>query len=153
MASLSVAGRDGIDLDAVVALAPGAVSTAALQNIKAPTQIHAASLDCITRPAPALTDYNNVGAAFKQAFVITGANHVGFNDEGSLADIGGDLLIDCDNTVDATDFQQRLSRRFMTAWLDYFVKGDAAVLPYISGTQAQAEVTAGRITDLNTQGL
>jgi hypothetical protein len=153
MGSLSVAGRSGIDLDAVVALAPGAVSNTALANITAPTQIQGASEDCITRPASALTDYDNVGAAFKQAFLITGGNHVGFNDEGSLADIGGDLLIDCDNTVDATDFQQRLSRRFMTAWLDYFVKGQAQNAAYISGAQAQAEVTAGRITDLRTQGL
>lgn len=153
MGSLSLAGRSGIDLDAVVALAPGGVSSTALANISAPTQIHSASEDCITRPGPALTVYNTVGAAFKQVFVITGGNHVGFNDEGSLADIGGDLIIDCDNTVDATDFQQRLSRRFMTAWLDYFVKGDTSVLPYISGAPVQAEVSADRITDLRTQGL
>jgi predicted dienelactone hydrolase len=152
MASLSVAGRSGIDLDAVIALAPGAVSTTALKNITAPTQIQSASLDCITRPGPALTDYANVGGAFKQIFVITGGNHVGFNDEGSLAETGGDFLIDCD-TIDVTDAQQRLSRRFMTAWLDYFVKGQSQYATYISGAKAQTEVTAGRISDLKTQGL
>jgi predicted dienelactone hydrolase len=153
MGSLSVAGRDGADLDAVVALAPGPVDTAALNNIDAPTQIQGASLDCITYPSAATTAYNNTGAANKQMFIITGGNHVGFNDEGSLAETGGDFLIDCDNTIDVTDAQQRLSRRFMTAWLDYFIKGEASVLPYISGAKAQAEVTAGRISDLHTQGL
>lgn len=153
MGSLSVAGRNGVDLDAVIALAPGAVSTTALSNITAPTQIQSASEDCITRPGPAQTDYDNVGAAFKQIFIITGGNHVGFNDEGSLAETGGDFLIDCDNTIDVTDAQQRLSRRFMTAWLNYFVKGQSQYASYISGAQAQAEVTAGRISDLETQGL
>jgi len=153
MGSLAVAGRNGIDLDAVVALAPAAVSNTALANITAPTQIQGAAEDCITRPAPALTDYNNVGAAFKQAFIITGGNHVGFNDEGSLADVFGELFVDCTGLVDVTDFQQRLSRRFMTAWLEYFVRGRSEYAAYISGAQAQAEVTAGRITDLRTQGL
>jgi len=153
MGSLAVAGRNGIDLDAVIALAPGAVSTTALNNITAPTQIQSASEDCITRPAAAQTAYNNVGAAFKQIFFVTGGNHVGFNDEGSLAETGGDFLIDCDNTVDVTDVQQRLSRRFMTAWLNYFVKGQAQYATYISGAQAQADVTAGHINDLQTQGL
>jgi predicted dienelactone hydrolase len=153
MASLSIAGRNGIDLDAVVALAPAAVSTTTLANITAPTQIQAASEDCVTQPAPALNDYTNVGAAFKQAFIITGGNHIGFNDVDSPAGQFGDSFVDCSNTVDATDFQQRLSRRFMTAWLEYFVRGRSEYAAYISGAQAQAEVTAGRITDLHTQGL
>jgi len=153
MGGLSVAGRTGIDLDAVIALAPGAVDATVLKNITAPTQIQSASEDCITRPAPAKTDYNNVGAAFKQLFNITGGNHVGFNDEGSPAETSGELFIDCANTIEVTDAQQRLSRRFMTAWLNYFVKGQAQYASYISGEQAQAEVTAGRISDLETQGL
>jgi len=153
MGALAVAGRPEVDLSAVIALAPGPVDADALKAITAPTQIQAAELDCIVRPKPSFTAYDTVGAAFKQVFQITGGNHVGFNDEGSVAEIGGDVLIDCNNTVDVTDFQQRLSRRFMTAWLDYFVKGDASVLPYISGAKAQAEVTAGRITKLSTQGL
>lgn len=41
----------------------------------------------------------------------------------------------------------------MTAWLDYFVKGKTDVLPYVSDAPVQAEVAAGRVTELRTQGL
>lgn len=141
MGSLAAASETS-DLAAVVAMAPTELSTEVLSGISAPTQIQGANEDCITRKGGALGSYANLPAGItKQVLIINGGNHVGFNDEGSLAEVAGQLLVDCSATIDIQDHQQRLSRRYMTAWLDYHVKGDASAYDYLYGSQAQYDLS------------
>lgn len=128
------------DLSAVVSLAPTALGAEVLEGISAPTQIQGANKDCVVSPNGALGSYDNLPLGIsKQVLIINGGNHVGFNDEGSLAHIAGELLVDCSATVDIYDHQQRLSRRYMTAWLDFYVKGDTSANTYLYGEQAQQD--------------
>lgn len=43
---------------------------------------------------------------------------------------------------------RRLSRRYITAWLERTLRGDVSVEPHLSGADIQADVTAGNVTFL-----
>ncbi|HVK99369.1 MAG TPA: hypothetical protein VM553_06120 [Dongiaceae bacterium] len=155
-----------MDIDAVVALAPGAPGdlvqdirtattpvnlkeaiAAGLATITAPIQIQAATQDCITGDLWDAAYYQALTAPSRQFILINGGNHVSFNDAGSLADTGGQAF-DCKAVIDTVDHHQRLSRRYFTAWFDYFLKNDATVLPYIFGDQAEQDLASELITAL-----
>lgn len=149
MGSLAAAS-EAADLSAVVALAPIELSESVLAGVSAPTQIQGGTQDCITRSSGAIGSYNNLPVGItKQVLIINGGNHVGFNDAGSLAAIAGDLLVDCSATVDIFDHQQRLSRRYMTAWLDFHVKGDTSASTYIYGPTIQQDLDHLFLTELD----
>ncbi|RLU00487.1 MAG: hypothetical protein D9N11_12685 [Ketobacter sp.] len=137
-----VAASESAGLSAIVALAPTELSTEELSGINAPTQIQGANEDCITRASGALGSYGNLPQGItKQVLVINGGNHVGFNDQGSIAAIAGQLLVDCTATIAIQDHQQLLSRRYMTAWLDYHVKGQADAYDTLYGGSAEVDRT------------
>ena len=155
-----------MDIDAVVALAPGApgdlVQTfrtattpvdlkaaiiAGLATITAPTQIQAATQDCITGDLWDAAYYNALTAPSRQFVLLNGANHVSFNDVGSIANTAGQAF-DCAAVVDDLDHSQRLSRRYFTAWFDYFLKGDTTVAPYVFGSAAEQDLASGLLTAL-----
>ncbi|MEE2729646.1 MAG: hypothetical protein VYA55_02435 [Pseudomonadota bacterium] len=141
MGSLVAASKTS-DLSAVVALAPTELSSEELSGITAPTQIQGANEDCITRASGALGAYDNLPESIsKQVLVINGGNHVGFNDAGSLAAIAGQLLVDCTATIDIQNHQQLLSRRYMTAWLNYHVKGQTDAYDTLYGGAAAVDLT------------
>lgn len=146
-----------MDIDAVVALAPGApgdtvqtVRTAtspvdlrdhivtALAAITAPIQIQASTQDCITGELWDAAYYQALTAPARQFVLINGSNHVSFNDATSIAYTVGKNL-DCKEVVDTVNHAQRLSRRYFTAWFDYFLKDDASVAPYLFGAMAEQD--------------
>lgn len=155
-----------MDVDAVVALAPGApgdlVQTirtattpidlkdtiaAGLATITAPTQIQAATQDCITGDLWDAAYYQALTTESRQFVLINGGNHVSFNDAGSLANTAGQSF-DCKAVIDTREHHQRLSRRYFTAWFDYFLKNDAAVAPYIFGSMAEQDLASGLVSAL-----
>ncbi|MCA9774998.1 MAG: hypothetical protein KC466_21445 [Myxococcales bacterium] len=135
------------DLETAVALAPGPLDGPTMAMITAPMQIHGGSNDGIVPAARARAAYDLVTNAPRELLVIEGANHVSFNDEGSIADIGGPLVGDGTRTVAGKDHAQRLSRRYFTAWLDYFLKGQGEAREYLDGAQAQQDEAEGWFTD------
>lgn len=131
------------DVEAAVALAPGPLDGPTMAMIAAPIQIQGASNDGIVPPARARAAYDLVTGAPRQLLTIEGGNHVSFNDEGSIADIGGPLIGDGTRTVAGRDHFQRLSRRYFTAWFDYHLKGIAAARDYLDGAQAVQDQADG----------
>lgn len=146
-----------MDIDAVVALAPGApgdtVQTvrtptspvvlketivAGLAAITAPIQIQASTQDCITGELWDAAYYHALTAPARQFVLINGANHVSFNDATSIAYTAG-KNIDCKEVVDTINHAQRLSRRYFTAWFEYFLKEDAHAAPYLFGDMAEQD--------------
>lgn len=155
-----------MDVDAVVALAPGAPGdltavirtattpvelkdsvVAGLATITAPIQIQASTQDCITGDLWDAAYYQALTAPSRQFVLINGGNHVSFNDAGSLANTAGQAF-DCKAVVDTRDHHQRLSRRYFTAWFDYFLKQDTAVAPYLFGSAAGQDLASELITAL-----
>ena len=136
-----------MDVDAIVPLAPHLVEEEALQAITAPTQIQAATQDCITFPASSVSDYQLLGSAQKQLININGGNHVSFNDADSVAEIVGGSLFDCPSVIDTYDHHQRLSRRYFTAWLNYFLKQQEQFEPYLFGALAQQDLASQLLTE------
>ena len=149
-----------MDIDAAVALAPGApgdtVQTirnattpvtlknallATLGSITAPIQIQAATQDCITGELWDTAYYNALTAPARHFVLINGSNHVSFNDANSIAYIFGKNL-DCKDVVDPINHAQRLSRRYFTAWFDYFLKHDSSAEPYLFGTVAEQDLAS-----------
>lgn len=146
-----------MNIDAVVALAPGApgdtVQTvrtptspvdlkeaivAGLAAITAPIQIQASTQDCITGELWDAAYYHALTAPARQFVLINGANHVSFNDATSIAYTAGKNF-DCKEVVDTVDHAQRLSRRYFTAWFDYFLKEDASAAPHLFGEIAEQD--------------
>lgn len=146
-ASLILASQ-GADLDAVVALAADSIDPAELAAITVPTQIHGGSMDCVTEPASQRFDYDALTDIPRQLVVVGGGNHVGFTDEFSVGDIlGPPLSGDCPRAILGKDHQQRLSRRYFTAWLDYQVKGLVGARDFLDGAQAGQDQADGWFTD------
>jgi predicted dienelactone hydrolase len=137
-------------IGASVPMAPSRQDASFLEPLVVPTQIQAGELDCMLPPDQAADDYDRLVSASRMILTIKGANHTGFNDEGSLYDVIGPLIGDCARTIDASDHQQRLSRRYFTAWFQVMLKGDASYLTYLDGAQAEADVAAGLFTDFRS---
>ncbi len=106
------------------------------------------NLDCQAGYTGDITAYEALYRADRQLVVIAGGNHSGFTDEGSLGDVLGPALGDCERTIQVEDHQHRLARRYFTAWFDWYLKGDAEVLPYLGGEPAQADLAAGLLTEM-----
>lgn len=87
--------------------------------------------------------------------LIQGGNHIGFIDAGMRYD-AAKLLVDAGaiNDTPATisrDEQERLSRRYITAWLEVHARGDASFEPYLYGDPAARDRDEGRLADLRSQ--
>ena len=91
----------------------------------------------------------------RMMLAIKGGNHIGFIDGGMryeaaklLLDKG--VLGDKPATISRDD-QERLSRRYLAAWLEVHVRGDASFEPYLYGEPASLDQSEGRLSELQTQ--
>lgn len=133
---------------AAVMMGGGGLGEPLVSQISVPLLLLAGDLDCQAGYLDDLSTFEVLAGVPKQVVVIAGANHSGFTDEGSLGDVLGPALGDCPRTVEVEDHQQRLARRYFTAWLDHFVKGQDDTLGYLGGAAAQADLAAGLLSHL-----
>lgn len=147
-------------IDAVVALAPGADNGSLAQYfertkqdcalVTAPIQMQVGSNDGDVLPAWVDEYYNLVpGMTAKEQLVITGANHIGFYDEGVVCLFQWMITFGLDNpsTISIAE-QHRVSQKYYTAWFQYYLKGITGYGTYIFGDEAQSDLTAGVLTAL-----
>lgn len=135
---------------AAVMMGGGGLGEPLVSEISVPLLLMAGDLDCQAGYLDDLTTYDVLAGVPKQVVVIAGANHSGFTDEGSLGDVLGPALGDCPRTIEVEDHQHRLARRYFTAWLDHFVKGEDDSLGYLGGAGAQADLASGSLSHLRT---
>ncbi len=135
-------------IGAAVPLAAGGLGEATMSKIVTPTLLLAASNDGIVPANGSVDAYEQMtGTAPKELIVIAGGNHVGFCTLGSICDVVGGLL-DNPRTLDQPDRQDQLMRKYTTAWMERFLRGDTAYDAYLAGSEAQADVAAGLVSDL-----
>ncbi len=82
--------------------------------------------------------YGYVGATHKAAYLLNGVSHCVFAIPGNQF-----CTFTCSGTVDAT--KQLLVKRYMTAWLNYYLLYKTEDYTYLYGTQSEADVSAGLI--------
>jgi dienelactone hydrolase len=144
--ALAVATK--VDVNAVVSFAPAPVlEKSRLRAIMAPTQIQVGSFDCISGEKTAASYYNELTVAPRQLLTLNGANHLDFHDVNSLGYTAGNRA-DHPATADTANFTQRLSRRYFTAWLERFLKGDSSLEQYLFGKNAQRDLESGQLAVL-----
>ncbi len=140
----SLAAAINLEVDAVVSLAPApGIETDGPIAITAPTQIQTGTLDRICGDKLPKTYYDNLTAETKQFINVNGGNHIQYNDNNSIP--GAKRYA----AVDTVDYLQRLSRRYATAWLDYFLKGDSSAEPYLFGEYAQQDLQSKHLAALD----
>jgi hypothetical protein len=120
----------------------------------AAVQLQAGSLDGMCPPAGARSLYDLLGPP-RMLLTIQGGNHIGFIDSGVRYD-AAKLLVEAGaiNDTPATisrDDQERLSRRYLTAWLEVHARGDASFDPYLYGAPASRDQSEGRLSELRSQ--
>lgn len=146
---LAAAADPRIDAVALLTACDGAPEADA--SIAAPVQLQAAEHDGMCPPAQSREHYDLL-AAPKQLLVIAGGNHIGFIDAGIFYD-AAKILVDNGTLPDkpATiprDAQEQLSRSYLTAWFEVFLRGDPRLTPYLFGEHAQRDLSEGRLTEL-----
>jgi predicted dienelactone hydrolase len=80
---------------------------------------------------------------------VLGANHVSFLDD---PDCGSFCSI-CDDGTDTPATTRMLTRRYMTAFLELVVRGEAAAKTWIVGAEIDEDVAADRVTYESKNGL
>lgn len=140
----SIAAAMDMQVDAVVAMAPAPGIEYRLRQIEvtAPTQIQTGTLDKIVPSRLPKSYYERLTTDTKQFLNFNGGNHIQFNDVNSIP------FARQFATIDTVDHLQRLSRRYATAWLDYFLKDDSSVEPYLFGEYAQQDLQSGYLAEL-----
>lgn len=133
---------------AAVMMGGGGLGEPLVSEISAPLLLMAGDLDCQAGYLNDLSTYGVLAGVPKQVVVIAGANHSGFTDEGSLGDVLGPSLGDCPRTIEVEDHQHRLARRYFTAWLDHFVKGQDDALGYLGGAGAESDLASGLLSHM-----
>ena len=140
----SIAAAVEMQVDAVVAMAPapGIDYRPHQIEVTAPTQIQTGTLDVIVPPILPRSYYKRLTTDTKQFINFNGGNHIQYNDVNSIP------FARQFEAIDTVDHLQRLSRRYATAWLDYFLKDDSSVAPYLFGEYAQQDLQSGYLTEL-----
>ena len=82
--------------------------------------------------------YSFIGATHKASYLLTGVSHCVFAIPGNQF-----CTFTCSGAVDAA--KQLLVKRYMTAWLNYYVLYKTGDYTYLYGTQSDADVNAGLI--------
>jgi predicted dienelactone hydrolase len=147
---LEATGTSGSWIDAAVGLAPAGTPSAlaAARNITVPTQLQVGTNDGFVPPASVLKVYTDVlsNETIKEYLAITGGNHIGFIDE-FYARFAAKHGID--NPAGITVEQQHnVSRRYFTAWFQYYLKHLDEYGTYLFGDDAQHDVDSGVLADL-----
>ena len=133
----SLAAAENMQVDAVVALAPSPGPTIEGDrplDVAEPIQVQTGTLDRIVGDKLPLSYYKRLNGDTKQFIDINGGNHIQFNDDGFVP--GAKRYA----AIDTVDHLQCLSRRYFTAWFDYFLKGDASVEPYLFGKYPEQDL-------------
>ncbi len=148
------------EIDAVVALAPGADNGSLAQYfvrttqdcalVSVPIQMQVGSNDGDVLPAWVDGYYNLIpSTTAKEQLVITGANHIGFYDEDVVWLFDWMITFGLDNPASISIAEQhRISERYYTAWFQYYLKGITGYKTYISGSVAQNDLSTGVLTAL-----
>jgi dienelactone hydrolase len=106
-------------------------------SIAVPTGILGAPPSTCNADSDYLDIYPLVGAVHKASFRLVGASHCDFPDPGNAF---------CGFTCGAADASRtRLSQKYMTAWLNYYLQLQPEYYAYLFGAQAEADVAAGTI--------
>jgi predicted dienelactone hydrolase len=140
------------DLSAVIGQAPsiGFFAPTPIDTITAPALLQAATEDKLVPFANAVTAYETQLRAPKQLVVIEGANHVGFNDVGSPAQIA--VMLGIDNPAKISNADQRLlARRYETAWLELHTKQRNAFRTLVDGLRVRLDVALGLLRDARAE--
>jgi dienelactone hydrolase len=148
--ALAVAARDA-RIKAVVALDPVyhartivggeyPVWYPALEGsaISVPVSILGATADACNSQADFEEIYPFVGSTHKASFILTNASHCVFADPGNS---GCDLLCGGDKGPELT----QLSQKYLTAWLNYYLREQPDDYDYIYGAGADSDIFAGTI--------
>jgi predicted dienelactone hydrolase len=147
---IEATGALNSEIDTAVALAPATSdsSQAAAQNITVPTQIQVGNNDGMVPPSRVLPYYSDLipNTSYKEYLSITGGNHIGFIDE-FFARIAEGFGLDNPRGIEFEE-QHRISRKYFTAWFQYYLKGFEEYYTYIFGKEAQNDLDAGIISDL-----
>jgi len=107
-------------------------------EIAAPTCILGAPSSTCNSEADYAEIYPFVGATHKASFLIVGASHCDFMDPGQFF-----CTLVCGGTTDSQ--RTRLIQKIMTAWFNYYLHLDTDYYTYLYGTQAGADIAAGKI--------
>ncbi|MFH1129722.1 MAG: hypothetical protein V1754_00175 [Pseudomonadota bacterium] len=145
-AALLAAGQDH-RIRAVVALAPCAGGDLqAGKRIDGAVQLQTAALDGIC-PSRDCRPYYGILEKPKQFLEIAGANHIGFIDQGLYYE-AAKMLVEKGSLNDkpatiTRDEQERISRKYMAAWLTFHLKGNSEAEDYVYGEPAQTDFSSG----------
>jgi len=153
MGTLLAAAQDP-RIRAVVSLAPCWSDVEAYQPLTIPAQIQVGGLDGLCPPAVGEKHYNLLTSP-KQLLVIRGANHIGFLDAGLTYEAARvmtalGLLGDKPATI-SRESQEQTTKKYLTSWLQYYLKGNKAYGAYLFGAQAQQDLAAGVLDKLRSQ--
>jgi len=137
-------------IDASVALAPAgfpSVLTAA-QNILVPIQLQVGTVDKLVPPDHVQKIYTQhlTNDTNKEYLTITGGNHLGYIDE-YYAQIGQQWGIDNPPGINVEQ-QHNISRKYFTAWFQYYLRNLDEYYTYIFGEKVQQDLDTGILTDL-----
>lgn len=139
----SIAAAMVMQVDAVVAMAPArGIAHRPHLEATAPIQIQTSTLDWIVVPRIPRSYYRRLTTDTKQLLNFNGGDHIQYNDVNSIP-FARQVV-----TIDTVDHLQRLSRRYATAWLDYYLKDDTSVEPYLYGEYAQQDLESEYLTEL-----
>ncbi len=137
-------------IDASVALASAGFPSVynAAQNIKVPIQLQVGTVDKLVPPNHVKKIYtqhitNNTN---KEYLCINGGNHIGFIDE-YYARIAQQMGIDNPAGI-SVEKQHNISKKYFTAWFQYYLRNLDEYYTYIFGQEAQKDLDEGILTDL-----
>lgn len=114
--------------------------------ITVPTQIQSGEMDCVS-PGTGTHYYGLMTSATKEWLEIADGNHTKFTDPGGddPSFSGGSCPVSSLSTTD----QQRLARKYATAWFGYFLKGNTVDYDtYVYGVDIQNAQATGVLSVL-----
>ena len=137
-------------IDASVALAPAGFPSvlSAAQNILVPIQLQVGTVDRLVPPEHVQIIYTQhlTNDINKEYLAITGGNHLGYIDE-YYAQIGQQWGIDNPPGI-SVEQQHNISRKYFTAWFQYYLRNLDEYYTYIFGEKAQLDLDRGTLADL-----
>jgi dienelactone hydrolase len=105
--------------------------------ISVPTGILGAPAGSCNDDADYAEIYSHVGATHKASYLVNGASHCVFSIPGST------FCSSFCSTGTVDEQKQRLSKRYMTAWFNYYLLYKTEDHTYLYGAQSEADVNAG----------
>jgi dienelactone hydrolase len=117
---------------------------AALPAYSGPYQVISGSSDNTAPENTNQTPMYNAAAGIKQWVSITGGAHCKFTDGSTICD----LVSSAGSVTRAAQIQ--LTKRYVTAFFNYNLKGESAALTFLCGDSLQADVTAGKVSNQTT---